>query len=396
MLKVMNKEQFIEDSIKVHGDRYDYSKVEWEGRSKKVCIICKEHGEFWQLPTSHLKGRNCKSCANKEIALNHSLKLQRDFVDNCTKVHNGYYDYSLTHYTTCNTSVNIKCPKHGIFKQTPYVHLSGCGCPQCGRETNALKQSQECRDNFIQKAKAIHGDKYDYSLVNYINNTTNISIICPIHGVFYQTPKTHLNGGECRKCSYEKRQLAIIEKHGKLFKDKANIVHDNKYDYSLVQYSGNEEQVDIVCSVHGVFKQTPHDHLSGCGCPQCKKSLLENEITIALKENDITYEQQKRFNWLGLQRLDFYLPDYNIAIECQGGQHFRSVEYFGGEEEFKKRQELDERKYNLCKDNNVRILYYSTEKHLPKSYFDTIYRDKDILLKEIYNYDNKQRSKTSI
>lgn len=109
-----------------------------------------------------------------------------------------------------------------------------------------------------------------------------------------------------------------------------------------------------------------------------------------LKKNNIVYEQQKRFDWLGLQRLNFYLPDYNIVIEYQGGQHFRSVEYFGGEEKIKKRQELYERKYNLCKDNNVKIFYYSIEKHLPKSYFGTIYRGKDILIKEMYNYDNKQ------
>lgn len=93
-----------------------------------------------------------------------------------------------------------------------------------------------------------------------------------------------------------------------------------------------------------------------------------------------------------MQRLDFYIPEYNIRIECQGGQHFRPVEYFGGEKELKKRQELDERKYNLCKENNVKILYYSTEKVLPNSYFDTIYRDKAILIEEIYKYDNKQRS----
>lgn len=281
-MKISSKEEFIEEATKVHGDRYDYSKVVWNGKTKKVCIICKEHGEFWQIPSNHLDGRNCKSCSNKEIALRRSLKVQKEFIDKSTKIHNGYYDYSLTNYMSYNEPVDITCPKHGIFKQIPHSHLSGYGCPKCGRETNALKQSQESRENFIKRSKEIHGDKYDYLLVKYKNNITNVDIICPVHGVFKQSPKTHLNGGECRECSYEKRQLAIIEKHGKLFKDKANAVHNNKYDYSLVKYKGNEEQIEIICPKHGIFNQTPHDHLSGCGCPQCSKSLLENEIAAIL------------------------------------------------------------------------------------------------------------------
>lgn len=118
---------------------------------------------------------------------------------------------------------------------------------------------------FIQKAIEIHGNKYDYSKVEYKNNKTKVCIICPKHGEFWQIPNSHLNGSKCPKCSGK-----FLDKE--YFIEKANKIHNNKYDYSKLVYLGNKTKVEIICSIHGSFWQTPNDHLDHCGCPECRKS----------------------------------------------------------------------------------------------------------------------------
>ena len=171
------------------------------------------------------------------------------------------------------------------------------------------------------------------------------------------------------------------------FYRKARKVHGNKYDYSKVEYVDVRTKVCIICPEHGEFWQTPHNHLVGQGCPYCKNSYLENEISILLKENKIIYEQEKTFEWLrdkGCLYLDFYLPDYNIAIECQGEQHFKPVDFFGGEEGFKRRQELDFIKHNLCINNGIKIIYYST---IDLPFFAKIENNKEKILNLITKKD---------
>ena len=152
-----------------------------------------------------------------------------------------------------------------------------------------------------------------------------------------------------------------IKKSAKEFEEKARSVHGDKYDYSKVEYIGYAERVCIICPEHGKFFQAPSLHLIGCGCPKCNSSKLEESVRNFLKDKRILFEEQKKFKWLGKQRLDFYLPEYNIAIECQGGQHFKSIEFFGGDIAFKKIIERDKKKNKLCKKNNIRVLYYSRE-----------------------------------
>lgn len=213
-------------------------------------------------------------------------------------------------------------------------------------------------NQFIEKAKKIHGEKYDYSKVEYINNRTKVCIICPIHGEFWQTPNKHLLGSGCQICGNE--LISIIKRSNKIdFINKANFVHNHKYDYSKVEYVNARTKVCIICPEHGEFWQTPDDHLHGKECPFCKTSKIEKLISNVLCENNVSFEQQKKFEWLGKQSLDFYLPDYNIAIECQGKQHFEAVEHFGGLKGFKKTLLRDKKKRKLCKNNNIGLLYYS-------------------------------------
>ena len=252
----LTTKNFIEKARKVHGDKYDYSKVNYVNNRTKVIIICPEHGEFEQTPASHLTGSGCPMCVG-------GIKFSKEqFIEKAREVHGDKYNYSKVNYINANTKVIIICPEHGEFEQTPGSHLYGQGCPKCA---NNIKLTTE---QFIEKAKEVHGDKYDYSKVNYLNSYTKVTIICPEHGEFEQTPANHLVGKGCPKCKIEK--LKNNHKYNLIdFIEKARKVHGDKYDYSKVNYVNNQTKVTIICPIHGEFEQTPINHLLGCNCPMC-------------------------------------------------------------------------------------------------------------------------------
>ena len=214
-------------------------------------------------------------------------------------------------------------------------------------------------ESFIEKAREVHGDKYDYSKVEYKNAKTKVCIICPKHGEFWQTPLNHLNSNGCSKCG----RVEYARKHNKgvdNFITDSRKIHGDKYDYSKVKYKNAFTSISIICPIHGEFWQRPMEHLNGCGCPKCKESHLEREIREILEKNKIKYIYQcssKDLKWLGRQSLDFYLPEYNLAIECQGSQHF--FEQKGDLYNHKKTVERDIKKYIKCIGNNVKLMYYS-------------------------------------
>lgn len=238
-------------------------------------------------------------------------------------------------------------------------------------------------EDFLRKSHKVHGNKYDYSKVNYINSRTKVCIICPKHGEFWQTPNKHLLGQECKLCNNEKLSL-MRSSTTTMFIEKAIKVHGNKYDYSKVNYVNAKSKVVIKCPIHGEFLQTPSDHLEGKGCPICSNSKLEEEIRLFLEKNGIDYSfRERKLKWLNGLELDFYLPKFKTAIECQGGQHFKCVKWFGGRSNLKKVQERDERKRKLCEENGVKLLYYS---NLGIEYPYEVFEDKDKLLEEIKKY----------
>ncbi len=135
----MNTEEFINKANKVHNGKYDYSKVEYVNAKTKICIICPEHGEFWQTPNNHLSGKGCALCAN-ENKLHLYNKSNDKFISEAQMIHNGKYDYSKVEYVNAKTKICIICPEHGEFWQTPHNHLQGQGCPMF---TN-IKTKQRC------------------------------------------------------------------------------------------------------------------------------------------------------------------------------------------------------------------------------------------------------------
>lgn len=256
-------EEFVKKAKKIHGDKYDYNKVKYVNNSTKVYIICPEHGEFSQTPNAHLRGRGCSKCGDRR-SLEKRTDTLEDFIKKARKTHGDKYDYSKSEYVNSATKIRIICPEHGEFLQRPNGHIRGQGCPKCGKYSYAEKRAYTL-ENFIEKARRVHGNKYDYSKSEYVNIATKIRIICPEHGEFSQVPGAHTNGSGCPKCAgrCESAQDFITN---------ANKVHANRYDYKLVEYKNSHTPVSILCQKHGEFRQMPYTHLQGGGCPKCAKN----------------------------------------------------------------------------------------------------------------------------
>lgn len=339
-----SNEEFVKKAQAIYGTLYDYSKVEYKGNKEKVCIICPEHGEFWMTPNNHLRGHRCPECYGTP-----KKSIER-FITQAQEVHGYKYDYRKVIYRSIGAKVRIICPEHGEFLQIAYSHLKGSGCPICNKKQRITEQV------FLERARNIHKDKYDYSKMQYVDSHTKILIVCPVHGEFWQRPNNHLRSAGCPRCagSYLLTRDEFI--------DKSRLVHKNKYDYSKVEYVNYSTKVCIICPEHGEFWQTPNVHLFGGGCPTCPQSNMEAEMRRFLDGHHIKYEQEKTFRWLRYNKrmfLDFFLPEYNIAIECHGLQHFKSIDLFGGDEFFKLTQERDREKQKLCEEHGIQVLYYS-------------------------------------
>lgn len=359
-----------------HGYIYDMS--EYKGISRKIRIKCPMHGWFEQTPSLHLDGRGCPICS-KLKPTNCAFSSTEEFIKKAKEVRKDRNDdFSKVNYKTLRTYITLICNEvdgrgipHGEYNITPEKYLSGGLCPKCaGREHLSMER-------FKEKASIIHGNKYDYSNIKEYNGIYDkIPIIChekdefgEEHGIFYQTAKHHLNGFGCKKCSKNYMDLD-------LFKKRSAKLHNNKYIYDKVTvYKNNHTKVDIICPEHGVFSQTPMCHLQGQGCPYCKESHLENTINNMLTEIGVNYEREKRFKWLVNDKtnytlpLDFFVPLVNIAIECQGEQHYISNYYRSkGEENAENRlkslQYRDGIKSKLCAEHGIKLIYFLDKKFI--------------------------------
>ena len=209
--KVTTKE-FIKRAKVKHGNSYDYSSIEIDGVDNYIKVGCKKHGDFSIQPSKHMRGRGCKHCAIEARADNRRktiTKVIKDF----KKVHDDKYDYSKVKYINADTNVKIRCIEHDCeFEQNPDRHRAGAtGCKQC--KSRILRNKFiKTRDAFINDAQQVHGNKYDYSRVDYKGAKVNIEIGCPnkLHGYFTQKPDHHINGREgCPICAEEIRNLGF-------------------------------------------------------------------------------------------------------------------------------------------------------------------------------------------
>ncbi len=241
----------------MHGDRYDYSKVVYVRVRDRVIITCKEHGDFEQRADTHLSGSGCVKCSGA-----HQYSTA-EWIIEAKKVHGDRYDYSKTVYVRSKDKVIITCKTHGDFEQTPSSHLAGRGCAKCGEESMAVKQSEESKDSFIEKARAVHGGRYDYLKTVYVRSRDKVIITCKEHGDFNQVANYHLQGDGCPKCRG-------LNKTSKEWIIEAADIHGDCYDYSKVVYVRARDKVIIACKTHGCFEQSADNHLRGQGCPSCE------------------------------------------------------------------------------------------------------------------------------
>lgn len=191
-------EDFITKARAVHGDRYDYSKVEYKTRKELVTITCSIHGDFEQVALYHTGGRGCHQCGKSA-----KKKKPEDYIAEVTSVHNGRYGYDKTVYKSATGKITIKCPVHGYYEQQANNHLNGSGCRKCADEANASNYAKS-QDQFIREASSAFEGKYNYNDVDYINSHTHISITCPVHGEFTKMPYAHIAGQGCPNCSTPK------------------------------------------------------------------------------------------------------------------------------------------------------------------------------------------------
>ena len=326
-------------------------------------------------------------CREKEISNIMNLEYwykdikTKNFIWKVLHIHGDKYIYHKTVYVKWDEKVEIECKikNHPSFPQTPNRHLNGRGCPKCKFE-KLSKLFRLTKEEFIEKSNEKHGEgRYDYSKVKYVNNTTEVIIICHNHNEPYefpQTPQNHMIGQGCPKCKSEKignmRRLTLDE-----FIEEANKIQGiGRYDYSKVNYVNERTEVIITCPIHGDFPQKPINHLQGKGCSLCnKKSKGEIKITRFLTNNNIQFEREKRFSDCRNIRplpFDFYLPKYNLCIEFDGIQHFKPIKrsYKMTDDEIEKNfkyiQKHDQIKNDYCKNNGIILIRLNNLKTVEK------------------------------
>lgn len=339
--------EFLLRANEIHHSKYDYSKAQYITSSQKIIIICPTHGEFQQTPNSHLNGRGCPNCGRSR-----NLKYNyRTFLSKARHIHSDKYLYNFFEDKTTNSKIDIVCGKHGLFKQTIKSHLAGYGCPKCARsiesaqdkiarfnqihnnkytyseiidasdssiiniicpEHGEFKQSinnhlakhgcPKCgivggwnklsTDQFIEKARSIHGDAYDYSPVQYIDYKSKVIINCPNHGKFHQTPSNHIAGNGCPKCntSRSKAEQEIYEFISSLYsKEIIRNSRDIIYPYEL----------DIYIPEFNLAIEHNGDYFHSYGVIENSKQKLKHSFKYDLcVSNGIKLLQFFEFEWL--------------------------------------------------------------------------------------------------
>jgi uncharacterized protein YbaR (Trm112 family) len=195
----LSTEEFIKSSSIKHNNVYTYDNSVYTSAHEKLLVTCLQHGDFLVAADAHKNGgRGCPKCKGPRLALVRKKSFDQ-FEKDARAIHGSVYDYTQVVYVNTKTLVNITCKIHGIFPQRPSDHIRGQGCPDCGSIFTGKNLALSVEE-FVESSRKIHGETYDYSLVNYKNNSTPVDIICRVHGVFPQRPSGHVKGTGCPDC----------------------------------------------------------------------------------------------------------------------------------------------------------------------------------------------------
>lgn len=389
----MNTQEFIKRSKEMHGDRFDYSKSEFVASTEKIIVTCRVHGDFPVAPYSHMNGTGCARCSGKAkkttelfvaemkllrptfdysnvvyvntstpvhvicdkghsffptpnnhqrgfgcpVCYGHQKQDQEDFIAECKQVHGNKYDYSKVDYKGSQEYITVICTEHGEFEQLASCHKAGQGCSKCAGRN---KITEDIIAEFVE----VHGDKYDYSKVDYVGSKTDVTIVCREHGDFPQSPNSHLKGRGCPYCAGNTR-LTTEE-----FIEKSKVVHGDLYDYSKTIYGqNNREGVIIICKEHGEFTQAPFDHLEGCGCPRCHNfGSTEQELRDYVES--FGFNTIKDRTILEGKEIDVFVPDLNLGFEFNGL-------FWHSEKRTKQPETRHKHKTDLARSKGVKLIH---------------------------------------
>nr|DAE41543.1 MAG TPA: restriction enzyme [Caudoviricetes sp.] len=254
-MKKLTNTGFIRKAMQVWGDKYDFKKTAYLNMRTKVIVTCYLHGDFETRPGNFIYNRTgCPACGG-QFGSN-----KAEFIFKSKQIHGDTYDYSLVEYVSAIKEVKITCKTHGVFLQKPTVHLIGCGCQKCGKVAHMTTES------FINRAKSIHGDKYDYDVTEFKNSTEKVKISCPTHGLFEQIPHNHLRGSGCPMCG------DVDRKSTKRLSESEAAVRCSEKGITLLKYAGNAMGKSLLkCSSGHVWETSLSKIQQGSSCPVCTK-----------------------------------------------------------------------------------------------------------------------------
>lgn len=294
--------EFILKATSVHGNRYDYCNAEYSASNLKIRIRCRIHGDFFQRPNNHIQGQGCPQCGIAKQTQPRTFTTN-SFIEKANRVHGHKYDYTKAKYINMNKLIDIYCPNHGIFCQTPGNHLKGQNCPLCSHIEGGLKKRLGTSE-FIRRSKQIHGNKYQYTLTNYTTSSNPVTIICPNHGPFKQAAQSHLAGNACALCSNSntsklEQQWLDSLKLETMVKRQLLVVGNKRYRPDGYDPSTNTVYEFFGDFWHGNPKIYNPNHIN----PRIKKTYGElNQETI----DKIALYKENKYNIVYIWESDFY------------------------------------------------------------------------------------------
>ena len=343
--KPINTKGFIELIEQFWKGDFRFERTEYNTQYQPTFLECEKHGYIKITPKYIFRYNHpCRQCSIELIRKQHLENLLKKAI----KIHGNKYDYNRVVFINQSSPVEIICPKHGSFFQTLNAHVSAkAGCKQC-----AIENDRWTINDFLIKAKKVHGDLYDYSKVQSVMSTGYVTIICKEHGEFSQRANSHTAGNGCMKCFLQYK----LRSNTNDFVEKAKSKHGSKYDYSKVSYVTNRTKVEIICPKHGSFFQTPFSHLINFNsCPKCRESNGERTLSTMLEKLNIEHVQEYRIKGYKFS-YDFYVESLDTLIEFHGIQHYKSVEAFGGLNNLKATKKRDKAKIQLAKEQNLNLI----------------------------------------
>lgn len=384
----MNLEAFIEKSKRIHGDNFNYSKFEYIGSKNKSILICKKcNFEFLTTPSNNLLGKGCKKCFEIKRSLIHIEEKLRKKYNN--------WSFDLANYKNSNSIIKYECDNGHIGESNYRNMIRNNVCDYCKKLDLFNKKKNKIIENNLEIIDYLDDDNIkckckncNYHITNSLQNLTynnykckycsllqksdllksgkikllgiegeRIYLECNKRHKYTQNRKNLLSNKGCNECRKER----VTFSKENVF-DMFSKIHGNLYSYKKSDYLSLRSKIEILCNKGHIFHQIAANHLQGKGCPICRESIGEKNISLYLSNKEINFIRQKKFKdckYVSHLPFDFYIPDKNILIEYDGIQHFEPVKLFGGIKEYEKTKLKDKIKTEYCIKNNIKLIRIS-------------------------------------